>query len=260
MLCRMSSGVPDYSLIIPAYNEAAVLPETLAAAREAMAGVEASIDLRGELIVVDNNSSDDTAAVARAHGARVVFEGHNQISRARNAGGRAAQGGYLVFLDADTLIDADLLGAALQALDHDGSVGGGARVAFDREEVWPARLTLGAWNLYSRVMREAAGCFIFCTAEVFHEVEGFSERLYASEELWFSKAIKRRGKPQGKTMVIIQEHAAITSARKADRPLHTAVTLALMLLFPPAVFFRRLCGFWYRRPAEPQTALNQGRG
>ncbi len=246
----MSQETPDYSLVIPAYNEAATLPATMAAARGAMAGVAAAAGLRGELIVVDNNSADDTAAVARAHGAAVVFEGHNQISRARNAGGRAAAGRYLVFIDADTLIDADLLGAALRAMIDDGAVGGGARVAFDREVVWPAKLTLGAWNLYSRLMREAAGCFIFCTAEAFREVEGFSERLYASEELWFSKAIKRWGKAHGKAMIIIAEPAAITSARKADRPLHTAATLALMLLFPPAVFFRGLCGFWYRRPAE----------
>ena len=249
----MADETPDYSLIVPAYNEAAGLPATLTAAREAMAGVGQATELRGELIVVDNNSADDTAAVARAHGAAVVFEAHNQISRARNAGGRAAAGRYLVFIDADTLIDAEMLGAALRAMIDDGAVGGGARVAFDREVVWPARLTLGAWNLYSRLMREAAGCFIFCTAEAFSAVEGFSERLYASEELWFSKAIKKWGKPRGQAMVIIAEHAAITSARKADRPLHTAATLTLMLLFPPAVFFRRLCGFWYRRAAVSET-------
>jgi len=250
----MADGPPDYTLIIPAYNEAAGLPATLGAVREAMAGVAQARGLRGELIVVDNNSADDTAAVARAHGAAVVFEAHNQISRARNAGGRAARGRYLVFIDADTLIDADLLGAALRAMDQDGAVGGGSPVAFDREVVWPARLTLGAWNLYSRIMHEAAGCFIYCTAEAFAAVEGFSERLYASEELWFSKAIKKWGKMRGQAMVILNDHAAITSARKADRPLHTAATLALMLLFPPAVFFRRLCGFWYRRPAEAETA------
>jgi len=249
----MSEAAPDYSVIIPAYNEAAALPGTLGAARAAMAGVAQAVQRRGELIVVDNNSADETAAVARAYGARVVFEGHNQISRARNAGGRAAAGRFLVFIDADTLIDAELLGAALRAMHDDGAGGGGARVAFDRDVVWPARLTLGAWNLYSRLMREAAGCFIFCTAEAFAAVEGFSERLYASEELWFSKAIKKWGKTRGQAMVILTDHAAITSARKADRPLHTAATLTLMLLFPPAVFFRRLCGFWYRRPAEAET-------
>ncbi|MEK6246435.1 MAG: glycosyltransferase family A protein, partial [Pseudomonadota bacterium] len=55
-----------------------------------------------ELIVCDNNSTDDTAGIARAAGARVVFEPHNQISRARNRGAAGAAGEWLVFVDADS--------------------------------------------------------------------------------------------------------------------------------------------------------------
>ena len=78
--------MPTYAVVIPAYNEASHLPATLAAVGEAMR----QIPQHGVLIVVDNNSTDATAAVAKAHGATVVFEPHNQISRARNAGARAA--------------------------------------------------------------------------------------------------------------------------------------------------------------------------
>ena len=51
-----------------------------------------------ELMVCDNNSSDTTAAIARASGARVVFEPVNQIGRARNTGAAAATGEWLVFV------------------------------------------------------------------------------------------------------------------------------------------------------------------
>jgi len=83
---------PDYSIIIPAYNEAQQLPLTLPAIREAMS----ALDARGELIVVDNNSTDATAQVAERHGAAVVFEPINMISKARNAGAKAAKSSVLI--------------------------------------------------------------------------------------------------------------------------------------------------------------------
>ena len=240
---------PDYSIIIPAYNEAEVLPATLDAVRDAMAA-----DARtGELIVVDNNSTDTTAEIARQHGATVVFESHNQISRARNTGGRAATGRIFLFLDADTTLDPELLAAALDAMDTGDYVGGGAVVRFDREVSRPAALVLGMWNIYTRVFKEAAGCCLFCTREAFEAVEGFSERVYASEEIWFAKAIKRWAKPTGQRFLILTDTPVTTSGRKADHPWRTAATLAVVVLFPPAVFFRGLCGYWYQRssPVSP---------
>jgi len=76
---------PDYSIIIPAYNEEALLPRTLRSLRRAM---ERLPEYEGEVIVTDNASTDRTAGVAAAHRARVVHEPHRQIARARNAGAR----------------------------------------------------------------------------------------------------------------------------------------------------------------------------
>ena len=89
------------SVIIPAFNEELLLGETLRHVNAAMAG----FSRRGwetELIVCDNNSTDNTAKLARAAGATVVFEPFNQIARARNAGAAAACGEWLVFIDADS--------------------------------------------------------------------------------------------------------------------------------------------------------------
>ena len=66
-------------------------------------------DFKGEVLVVDNNSSDQTASVAKSQKVKVVFEPINQISRARNTGARSARGRFLVFLDADTQISFELL-------------------------------------------------------------------------------------------------------------------------------------------------------
>ena len=62
-----------FSVVIPAYNEVRFLPDTLAALVRAMDALE----MPGEVIVVDNNSDDGTAAVADECGARVVYESIN---------------------------------------------------------------------------------------------------------------------------------------------------------------------------------------
>lgn len=243
----MSSAEPAYSVIVPAFNEAAQLPQTLTAIAQAMRQTARP----GELIVVDNNSTDATAETARQYGAQVVFEPHNQISRARNAGAQAARGTWLVFVDADTRPSGELLAEAIEQMATHGRHVGGALVAFDRQVFWLGRWTLAMWNTYSRLWREAAGCFLFCSRQAWEAVGGFSTKVYASEELWFCKAIKRWARQQGESprqvVCIIEQPRVVTSARKTDRPVRTALAMMVMLLFPPAVFFRRLCGFWYRR-------------
>jgi len=131
-----------YSVVIPAYNEEEWLPNTLAVLKETMD----SLDTPGEVIVVDNNSTDKTAQIAEGHGARVVFEPVNQISRARNVGARVADGRYLVFLDADTLLSPELLQTALDNLAGGHCCGGGTMVAFDKPLGPVVKQYVGLWN------------------------------------------------------------------------------------------------------------------
>ena len=71
-----------------------------------------------ETIVVDNNSTDNTAELARQAGARVVFEPVNQIGRARNAGAAQAAGDWLLFIDADSLLNPGLLADILRVIEE----------------------------------------------------------------------------------------------------------------------------------------------
>jgi glycosyltransferase involved in cell wall biosynthesis len=238
----------DYSIVVPAYNEKGWLPKTIPAIQDAMAGQT----LSGELIVCDNNSSDGTGDLARTLGAQVVFEPVNQISRARNSGARHAQGRYLVFVDADTFIPDELLREALDRLESGQYCGGGALVTFDTEMTWTFRLGSNAWNWLSKTMKLAAGCFVFCRRDDFISLGGFSEEVYASEEIWLSRQLRRLGKSRGQDFDIIEQPPAHSSGRKLEwySTGRQAMLLVMLTLFPFAVRFKSLCGFWYRRPEQ----------
>lgn len=82
-------------MVIPAYNEAGSLGATLTSlAAQGVPDVE--------VVVVDNASTDATAAVAAAHGARVVVEPRRGVCAARQRGTLAARGDIVVSTDADT--------------------------------------------------------------------------------------------------------------------------------------------------------------
>lgn len=238
------SDAPDYSIIIPAYNEAIQLPSTLPAIHSAMSSVPG----RGEVIVVDNNSKDDTASVAKRHGATVVFEPVNNIGKARNAGAKAAQSQVLIFVDADTRPSSELLCATIEHMTRDDRVGGGAEVELDPQPAWLTRKLASLWNWTSRQMSYPAGSYFFCRRDAFEAVGGFNEALYASEEIWLARALKRWGRRQRpKKKLHVIEIPVVTSARKLDNGPKLYGMLLLMLIFPFAVRFKSLCGYWYKR-------------
>jgi glycosyltransferase involved in cell wall biosynthesis len=191
------------SFIIPAYNEEKLIGATV----DAIVAAARAVREPFEVIVVDDASTDRTAAVAEAQGARVVPVNRRQIAATRNAGARAARGDVFIFVDADTIMPQATLRAALAAL-RSGAVGGGSRVRFDGMVPRYARVLLPVFSGLLGVLRIAAGCFIFCRREAFEATGGFNERLFASEEVDMSRALGRHG-----CFVVLREQV-ITSGRK----------------------------------------------
>lgn len=108
------------SVILPAKNEAEGLRQTLPRLRE--------IQPEAELIVVDDGSSDETAAVASAHGARVLSSPYSMGNGAAiKRGARAANGEILVFMDADGQHDPAAIALLLGRLDQGYDMVVGAR-------------------------------------------------------------------------------------------------------------------------------------
>lgn len=252
----------DYSIIIPAYNEEEYLPHTLMSLKEAM---NALSDLKGEIIVTNNNSTDRTATIAEEAGARVVFEEHRQISRARNAGAKEARGRYFIFIDSDTIMSPVLLNKTLSTLESGNYCGGGTVVEFDAHLEFMAKCTLKLWLFLSRTFKWACGAYVFCTREAFMETGGFDERYYASEEIHFSKALRRWGRKTGKRFVILEE-PIITSNRKLtwfNKREQLNIFLGMLFYLKPFQNRNACYKMWYHHPKKkdsPNTArdLRQG--
>ena len=249
------TGSPQilYSVIIPAFNEENYLRPTVEAVKKAMA----AINEPGELIVVDNNSTDRTAKIADELGCQVVFEKINQISRSRNAGGRKAVGRFLVFIDADTIIRPELLEATIANLDKGGCCGGGAMVEMDIELNGFWRGFVKFWNWLSAYRKIAAGSYVYCLKEGFEAVNGFSEKVFASEEIWFSRDLKKWGRKRQLKFMIIRNYPVITSGRKLEWISPWRMFWQFMLIivvFPFGITSKRLCRhLWYYRPEEQKT-------
>jgi glycosyltransferase involved in cell wall biosynthesis len=245
----VSAPAPVLSIVIPAWNEADWLPGTLEHLRSACEA--AALDC--EVVVVDNASTDETAALARAAGARVVSEMARGIARARNAGAAAARAPFLVFVDADTRPPAALLRRAFEALASGDVCGGGAVLEFDTLPNPAYRWGTYAWNRLSRHLGLAAGCFVFATREAFEAVGGFNPQLYAGEEVFLSRRLRRFGRRHGQRFEVLDGPPVVTSGRKAQwfSPWQHLLAMLTVLLFPLALRSRRLSWFWYRRPEPP---------
>jgi hypothetical protein len=148
------------------------------------------------------------------------------------------------------LLPPGLLVRALENLRSDVIAGGGALLEMDEvlEPRFQAVVDLWAWA--SRTLHWAAGSFIYCTREGFDAVGGFSLNVYASEEVFFSRAYTRWARRQGRSFRIVHDPPVITSARKLKwySPGQILALVAMMTLCPVAIRSKRMCSFWYKRP------------
>ena len=223
------------SIVVPAYNEEALIAATL----DYLDVATGAVGELCEIIVVDDGSTDRTAEIAAAHGARVVSVNVRQIGAARNAGARVATGELLVFVDADTLVPPEVLRGAVAAF-RAGAVGGGSGARQDSNDPpWgPAVFAFAAWLM--RTAGWAAGCFMFVRTDVFRRVGGFDERYFASEEIHLSRAVKKHGR-----FVILRE-LVITSGRKGRLFTGWQVFVQFASALRPGTLKRRdRLGLWY---------------
>lgn len=130
---NLSSRITDatlwamrFSVVIPAYNEARTIERAIQATRDALAHLEGG----AEIIVVDDGSSDGTAdRVYGLRNVRVIRHDTNQgKGKAVKTGVLAAQGEWIIFLDADLSVQPSAIKNLLPLLDQSDVIIGSRRV------------------------------------------------------------------------------------------------------------------------------------
>jgi glycosyltransferase involved in cell wall biosynthesis len=203
-----------FSVIIPAYNEEEYLPRLLDSIEVAKSNYSGGPEAV-EVIVADNLSTDRTAEVAAARGARVVPVQKRRIAAARNGGGHAARGEIVCFVDADSALHPQTFNAI------DGAIGSGRYVA-GSTGLTLERKSLGLVVTYCLaapmvwLTRMDAGVH-FCRREDFEAVGGYDEsRLYA-EDLLFLMSLRRLGQSRGQKLTRLSSIKALGCTRKFDQ-------------------------------------------
>lgn len=234
------------SIIIPAFNEERLIEHCLQSISASLAANDKP-GFTSETIVVDNNSTDNTANLARQAGAKVVFEPVNQIGRARNAGAAAATGGWLLFVDADSILNPGLLADILRLIEDGKSVGCGSTIKMEGLPWW-ANWILKLWTGTSILFRWAAGALVVCRSDAFREVGGFNQELYAADEITLSQQLKKWGRQRGLRFAILTKHPLESSSRKMtlySRQEITRQILRVMLHPRRSLQDRKQLSIWY---------------
>ncbi len=240
----------NLSVIIPAFNEADYLPSTLDSVRLASEHLRARADVGVEMIVVDNNSTDATAAVAEAMDATVVGEPAQGIGRARNRGASVAGGDVLVFVDADVTVPVTLFEVVHEVMSDPECVGGGVDVEY-RPRRLVIRLYLRCWRQLARVTGMVQGATQFCRRSAFEAVGGYDENVWIGEDVDFLWSLKKLAKGTGQSVRVVRTPRVLPSTRRFDK-----LPVWKVLLFTNPLFialFRRwksAWADWYERPVR----------
>ncbi len=159
-----------------------------------------------EIIVVDGQSDDDTEAIARAHGAKVVVSEPSRGCQL-NAGAAAATGDSLLFIHADSQLQCGFEHEIEDVLNRPGVVAGAFRLRIDSQKR-AYRLIEKMVDYRSRWLQLPYGDqAIFVKAGTFHQLGGFPA-LPVMEDFVFARRLRKLGK------IYIAGSSVITSSRR----------------------------------------------
>ncbi len=199
-------SLPLVSVIVPAFQAEAFIGEAL---ESALGQDGASV----EVLVVDDGSTDGTAALASAYPVRLVRQPNRGPAAARNAGLALARGEFMTILDADDIWPPDRLTRQvdhLRAHPELGIVLGLTEIFLtpgqERPAHWPVAHT-------GRPIPAVAGSML-ARASVFERVGGFDEQLRQCEDIDWLARVKDAGIQAGSIDHIVLRyriHATNTS-------------------------------------------------
>jgi glycosyltransferase involved in cell wall biosynthesis len=225
-----------FSIVIPCYNEALFIGRTLESLlNQSYNGVY-------EIIVVDNNCSDDTAAIAKSYGVKVIGENRPGVCWARQAGSAVASGEIIISTDADTIYPANWLrniDRRFRANKNYVAVGG------------PCHYNDGPWwgKLYPKLLFGAVASGYRMTGRPFYITAtnfafkraawtGYNTKLtQGGDELELLHSLKPKG-----SVVFDNTNPVLTSGRRLNKGLTYSLFVSFLLYYIGAYYLNRAFG------------------
>ena len=196
------------SIIIPTYNEENYLPLLLESIKQ-----QRKID--HEIIIADNDSTDDTRQIAKQYGCRITEGGLPSVGR--NTGATCAKGGEFLFLDADVALDDPTF---LDAITNEFRYRGYDVAACEVNPISARKIDKvmhGAYNLFMRMTARtkpvAPGSCILAKRSMHELIDGFDERVMLAEDADYV----RRAYEKGGSFGVLRSRKVPVSVRRFDR-------------------------------------------
>ena len=236
------SGGERISIIVPVYNEAAGIRSFLIRLRERASAAE--------IIVVDGQSTDDTATLAEPLCDQLVAAKRGR-GRQMNAGARAATGDIFWFLHADTAVPPNCLPQIERTLREKNVAGGYFRIQLPRER-FVYRFTDSFAHYAGKMLRMRCGDHgLFCRRPLFEQIGGFPE-VDLMEDVELFRALYDCGRMRGlrsRLMVSARRYEAVGPAKLTLAYGLIGMLYAFGVPLPwLAALYRRTCsvGYSYR--------------
>ncbi len=203
----MENQTPLVSIIIPAYNEEKYIEPTLKA-------IKSQTYRNIELIVVDNNSADNTVKIAKKYADRVVVEKKQGVTYARNRGAKEAKGEILLFVDADTVLEKRCIEEIVRAFSDPKVVCATVFIKSTGKFIYRFLYFISSLFIWltSFFTPTFSGMVLICRKNVFEKVGGFDESLITCEDLDLTRKMKKYGK-----CIFISKAIAYSSPRRLEK-------------------------------------------
>jgi glycosyltransferase involved in cell wall biosynthesis len=206
------------SLVIPAYNEEKYITPTLKTVTIAKEKYEKAFNKTVEVIVVDNDSTDNTGKIAKEYGCKIVnFKKHN-IAAVRNAGAKKATGKFIAFVDADSsILHENTFINIHKNLENQKNFGGGSKIIPDKINSIIGSFGFGLFDyivycIWARISGIQAGLF-YLRKKDFEELKGFDESYYALEDRDFALRMKKYAKEKNQKIINLNDRLIISSRK-----------------------------------------------
>jgi len=227
---------PVISVIVPAYNEHRLIGDTILALKAQR------FPHPYEIIIVDNNSTDATAGIARRLGVRVVTQKQKGYAYAAREGIAHARGHIIAMTDADTAVPPDWLARIYETFEsHPHVVAAGGPYEFE-EGPRALRIILHAINRINPqlITTSLCGMNMAFRRAAYEEVGGFSSHINLQADTYLGEQIKKIGK-----IHFIRDNTVLSSARRFQKPkqliaeLSIRIANALMLKFFSTTLYKK---------------------